>query len=148
MRFGDLGESSFPLVNSPDFHLENRSQITGKPARTLYEIDKTHPFTQRALTVAKPLAHFLGEGLLNYSDIKNNPRDRKAVDNTVNLLANTLIDNAKSENDVYARARILAEKLGAKEDQIRTFFDKNKKKYSDSDAVNIRKGLDILYARL
>lgn len=142
INFEDGG--SFFVTNDPSAKLVNTSSILGPVDRTMFELDTSNPFTKRALAVARPLGRFLAEGVLGYRN-DNNPRDIKAADNITSLFVNALQHNADSADTVYKRAKQLAQKLGATEKATRTFFDANKHRIKPTEAVEIRKGLDLLY---
>lgn len=146
ISFEDGGES-FPLLDDPNLTLQNQSNVIDtKATRSIYEVDKSNPFMNRALAAAKPLAHFLTEGMLGYREQKN-PRDVTVTASTTNMLANALLYNVDTEEKLYKRAKELAKKMGVDQQKLRAFFDMRKNHYSQYDANMIRKGLDSVYTR-
>ena len=136
---------SFLLTPDPYAKLPNTSSIFGEAERSIFQMDKTNPFTQRTAALARPLARYMAEGVLGYKDDKS-PRDVKVVDNTTALFVNALQDNSDSMEKIYSRARQLADKMGVTEHDLRVFYDANKTRIPGPEAVEIRKGLDLIYA--
>lgn len=139
--------SKVMLQNDPSVRLRNISSVLSqnKKDRAFYEVDSSHPMTNRTYAVARPLARYLAQNVLNYNDT-NNKHDVDSLDQTTGMLINSLQDNAKSIDQVYSRAKELAKKLKISEAQMRGFFDRVKTDISDKEAGNIKKGLDTLYA--
>lgn len=134
------------MLPNSDQRLQNfSSKASGKIDRAPYEIDVSNPFSRRSTTVARPLAYFIADGLLKYGDTKN-PRDRAAVDSATGMLVNMLQEGVKDEETLYARAKSVAEKIGVTENGMRSFFNSIKNKLDDEEALEIRRGLDTLYA--
>lgn len=145
INFGEgLGES--PEISfDPAYKLQNTSSVAGKAERTIFEIDKSNPFTQRSLMVSKPLGYFVSSGLLGYGDFQN-PRDLKTADKNTALFVNSLTSDADNIELIYGRAKSLTKKLGITEEQMRTFIETNKSKFSEAELPNLLRGVDILYA--
>jgi len=141
--FEDLGVSPL-LTNNPSMRLANMSAYGDGADRSIYEIDKSNPFSTRAQTVARPIALFMSQGLLGYRDRKN-PQDQKSAQNALGMFVNSIADGADSEALVYGRARKLVDKFGLNEDSMRTYFDANKGMFSAEEAASIRQGLDTLF---
>lgn len=114
-----------------------RSGISGKKEREPYEYDTSNPFTNRTTTVVKPIAIFLGRGILK----TENP---KTIDRIAGTICNTIQSGAKDINTIYSRARDVASKLGVKPDQMAAFMQSLN--LPESQAKDIKKGLEILYA--
>lgn len=127
---------------TPDKVFGNESGDNG-PA-TMDNIDMHSPFVRRTTTVARPLARYITEGLLNYTDTENE-QDAGVLDNTTAMLINTLQDGAKDIDTVYNRARELAGKIGISPSQARAFFHTRRGAISDREQLDINQGLDIIY---
>lgn len=137
------GEKFF--VNpDPNFALQNNSSVTGKPSRTIFEVDRTHPFSRRTTAVARPLAYFINS-LTDYKD-PSNPNDKKIIDDTTGLLVNALQQNTDNITQVYGRANELLKKFGVSSKGLSSYFDANKSKIPEEDAAIIKQGLNILSA--
>lgn len=145
IRYGQKDKAMF--LYPPGIKLKNMqtSTITGTKERLPTEIDKSNPFTRRTNLVARPLAHFIAKGLMDWNNPKN-PQDKKSVDNIAGMLTNSFQENADSVEIPYKRAKALVKKLGVNEDKMRTFFHNVKAQIPDDEAEDISKGLDILYA--
>jgi hypothetical protein len=143
--FEDLGKSPL-LTNDPSMRLANMSSFGEGKDRSLYEIDPSNPFANRATTAARPLALYMSQGLLGYRDRKN-PRDEQTAKNSLGLLTNSILEGADSDAKIYGRARKLVDKYGLDEDKMRRYFDANKSMYSSEEAQSIRAGLDTIFGR-
>lgn len=140
-------EGSKSVLATPDqsLRLQNASPITGEPDRSLFEIDKSNPLSNRTANVARVFARVLNDGILGFAD-PNNPRDTVSLNNNTGMFANLLQSDADSIAVVYARAKQLAAKFGISEKQMRTFFDANKTNIDERESADIRQGIDIIYA--
>jgi hypothetical protein len=143
--FGKLLGRSIPVTTDPSLRLPNISPIGNKGKdRSIYELDKTNPFTTRAVSTARPLAYMLTQGILGYNK-SDDQRDKTSLNNATNMLTNALITDADSIDLVYERARVLAAKMGLTEDQVKGFFSANKDKIDAVDAANISAGISAIY---
>lgn len=134
------------LPADPDFKIPNMNPLVGNKDRTIYDVDKTNPFAHRAMGVAKPLAYMVAKGINKLSDNKD-PRHTTALSNTIGLIANALQTDAKDIKEVYTRAGELAEKFGFSEGSMRGFFDTIRNDVDGAEAIQLKKGLDIIYGR-
>lgn len=135
-----------PLIYPPDARLPNVNKgLTGKSDRSPYEVDSTNPFSKRTMALARPLARYLTNGLLQYNDFKSLP-DKGALDSTTAMIVNALENNSSDINQIYQRARDLVDKFGVKEEEMRKFFDSLKNNIPEKEAGDIKQGMDILYA--
>lgn len=139
--------SKVPMVYPPDARLPNTApkSMGGEPDRSPYEVDSSNPFTKRTVSVARPLARYLANGLLQYNDFKNST-DKSALDNTTAIIVNALQNNSSDISQIYQRAKDLVKKFGTNEQEMRKFFDSLKHNIPEKEAGDIKRGLDILYA--
>lgn len=144
IKFEDGSSSRISL--EPDAKLRNlNSALSGKKDRPMYEIDPSHPMSKRTTAVARPIAYIFAQGMMNWRDPKNE-HDAKALEHTTGMLVNTLQDGATDINQVYARAREIAEKkLKMKPEQVRKYFDSIKYKIDEDEFESITFGLDKIY---
>lgn len=137
------GEVSIPL--DPSFRLSNNSPYgVSEKDRSVYEVDPTHPLTNRTSSIAKPLAYFISSSLINQTGPKNGV-DAKAFESTTGFLTNVLQSGASDMRTVYRRGSELVSKMGLDEDRLRSFFDTVKNKFSAEEALEIRDGLDKIF---
>ena len=144
IKFDDGGEFSFAGLEQKRFQNVLPTGVDKETERPFYQIDTSNPLSRRSVTVGRTLARFIGNNILGFSDEKN-PRDVSAIDNTTGILVNALQTDAKDINTVYTRARELAKRAGIEEAQAKRFFDSIKRDLSDTEAEEIRRGLDIIY---
>lgn len=141
LSFDDGGK--FKLDTNTSF--KNVSPITGKPTRTMYEVDKTHPFSNRTTTVAKPIAYHIAQGLLGYNN-PSNEKDKKTLENTTNMIVNALQSDVDDVTKVYQRAQAMAKKMGMTRESMEAMFASQAKYISDQEAPRLKQGLDMLFA--
>lgn len=144
VKFADGGEVT--VKNDPAIRLRNVSPImSGEKDRSFHKVDKSHPMANRTATVARPIARYIAQAVLGYSNDED-PQDAQAIDTTTGIVINMLQEKAKSIDHVYVRAREVVKKLKCNEEHMRGFFNAQKTKISEKEAGDIKKGLDILYA--
>lgn len=134
---------SFKL--DPNASFKNVSPITGKPTRGMYEVDKTHPFTNRTTTVAKPIAYHIAQGMLGYNN-PSNEKDKKTLENTTNMIVNALQSDSDDVTKVYQRAQSLAKKMGMSRSSMEALFAQQANTMPDDEAKRLKQGLDMLFA--
>lgn len=120
--------------------------LNGNRDRSLYELDGTNPLTQKSMTVSKPIAMYLANGILGYRD-KKNPIDVGAPKSATAMYANMFSDGARDPETVFSRSRQMVKKMGLKEADMRMYFNSIKRDVSIAEAEDIKKGLDILFAK-
>ena len=136
---GNINFSDGSSVPLPQGKLKNlRASVSGKSQRESYEYDTSNPFTNRTTTVAKPIALFLAGGILK----TNRP---EAVQKITGTICNALQTDAKDINTIYKRAADMASKLGVKPAQMASFIQSLN--LPESQAKDVKKGLELLYAR-
>lgn len=136
-----------PLNNDSTVRLKNLnpSLISGKKDRATYEIDPTHPMTNRTYAVARPIGRYIAQGLMNFNN-QNNQHDTDAIDHTTGMLINAFQQDAQNIDHVYGRAKETLEKLKINKTDIHSFYDQIKDTISSKEAQTIKRGLEILYA--
>jgi hypothetical protein len=143
IQFSDGGR--FTLNTDKETQYQNVSSLSGKPTRTIYEVDKTNPLSNRGSAVAAPLAAFIVRGLMKHDDPQN-PSDERAVNNMSAMMTNALLDNVQSMDQVNMRAREMVDKFGVTENGLRAFFDQRKSTISKEQAEQIRYGLKSIFS--
>ena len=140
-------DTTTSLLATPDTaaRLQNLSPVTGQPDRSLFEIDKSNPLSNRTSKVARVFARVLNDGVMGFTNDKN-PQDDASLNAFTGFFANMLQGDAESIDEVYDRARQLARKFNIDQTKMRTFFDANKTRISKEEAASLREGIDTIYA--
>ena len=138
-------DAAVRVPRDPSFRMENLDVSLPNRDRSLYDVDKSNPLTNRTMAVAQPIAKYLVQGINNLSDTKNE-RHAAALANASGLLTNTLQADAPDISTVYSRARQLVEKMGISEQQLRAFISSSKDTVSPQEAKQIKFGLDRIFS--
>lgn len=140
----DKGKS--PFFGS-DFTISDTTRLTnlsGNGDRSAFEIDMSNPLSRRATTVARPLARYIAQGLMNQFDDNGGPITR-STDQTTGMIVNMLTDGTNNINDVYGRAREFSDKLGVSQNDMRSYFSAQRHRIPITEANEIKQGLDRIY---
>lgn len=129
--------SSFNIL--PDgMQLPNVSSVlTGQQTRTKYDIDTSNPLTNRALSIATPLAQVLSTSMKERSS--KTPREIR------NLLVNALTNKIDDIAGVLARASELASRLGVNKDMLLEYFEILKPNMNEAERKQYLDGMSRLY---
>lgn len=141
IKFDDM---EFPVSLDPRVKIPNHSPLLDGKERGLFDMDLTHPMVQRATSVARPIARYFAEAVAGYTG--DDPAHISAKDDLTALFVNAITDKADNIDTVYNRAKSVADKFGMKEDYVRAHFTSNRGSMSDTEAAEVKRGLDILYA--
>lgn len=143
----DFEDGSVQMPGEATGRLKNlkADPLNGNRDRSLYELDGTNPFTQRATLVARPLGMYLAQGMLGYRD-KNSKVDQGAAKAAAAMFANTFADGTNNEATIFSRARQMVKKMGLKEKAVKNYFSSISKDMSIQEAEDVKRGLDILFA--
>ena len=138
-------EGTFDVNLDPSYRLPNTSAIvTGKTDRKITEVDTSSPFANRAGSIAKALGYYQVWERQKWNQ-PDNPKDKRSVSEATGLFANAITNNAKSMDLVRKRAQHLFSTYGLDEKTARSYFSNISSRLSTEDALEIKKGLDLIF---
>lgn len=133
---------------SPDeaVRIKNQGALARTGAdRATFEIDKTNVFANRASKMARSMALFLNNGVLNYSDLKN-PANLQTLDNITGYLVNAATADVRDITTVKKRLKDIMSKMKLDETKLRTFLETIKGELPEEEALAIKEGLEMLFS--